>query len=88
VKSDGGFFIMTGTKGSLPVETESKLESIADGLIDLKLVKRGNSLARFLMVRKVAGRQIRPTEAQFEISNGKGVTFKKLRVRIDALWRK
>jgi len=88
VKSDGGLFIMTGTKGSLPVETESKLESIADGLIDLKLVKRGNSLARFLMVRKVAGRQIRPTETQFEISNGKGVTFKKPRVRIDTLWRK
>jgi len=88
VKSDGGLFIMTGTKGSLPVETESKLESVVDGLIDLKLVKKGDSLARSLTVKKLAGRQISSTETQFEISQGKGITFKKPRVKISTLWRK
>ena len=87
VKSDGGLFIMTGTKGSLPVETESRLESVVDGLIDLKLVKKGDSLVRLLTVKKFAGRQISPTETQFEISQGNGITFKKPRIRISALWR-
>ncbi len=87
VKSDGGLFIMTGTKGSLPVETESRLESVVDGLIDLKLVKKGDSLVRFLTVKKFAGRQISSTETQFEISQGNGITFKKPRIKISTLWR-
>ncbi len=88
VKGSGGLFIMTGTKGSMPEETESTLESTVDGLIDLKLVKRGNSMVRFLTVKKMAGRQISSVETEFEITRAKGITFKEPRINVGALWRK
>ena len=75
IKNDGGFFILTGTRGSLPDSIESNLESIVDGIIDLKLVRKGKSMIRTLAVRKVAGRQIAFAETEFKITKGKGVMF-------------
>jgi len=75
IKNDGGFFILTGTRGSLPDSIESNIESIVDGIIDLKLVRKGKSMIRTLAVRKVAGRQIAFAETEFKITKGKGVMF-------------
>ena len=82
IKNDGGFFILTGTRGSLPDPIESNLESIVDGIIDLKLVRKGKSMIRTLAVRKVAGRQIDFAETEFKIIRGKGVMFVEPRFQV------
>ncbi len=82
VKNSGGMFIFTATKGSVPEEARSKTESLADGVIELNLVKRAKSLARFLMVKKIPGRQISSVETEFQIATGKGVLLKKQRIPI------
>ncbi len=82
IKNDGGFFILTGTRGSLPDPIESNLESIVDGIIDLKLVRKGKSMIRTLTVRKVAGRQIDFAETEFKITRGKGIMFVEPRFQV------
>jgi len=83
IKNDGGFFIMTGAKGSLPESVESNLESIVDCVIGLKMVRKGKLLARFLTVKKVAGRDIVSAETEFRIAAGKGILFEKRRISLD-----
>ncbi len=85
VKNAGGTFIFTAAKGSIPEDAVSKIESLADGVIELSLVKRAKNLARFLMVKKIAGRQISSQETEFEIATGKGILLKKQRIPIGIL---
>lgn len=77
VKNNGGIFIFTATKGSIPEEARSKIEALADGVIELNLVKRANSLKRTLQVKKMAGRQASSIETGFEIVQGKGILIRK-----------
>jgi len=88
VKNDGGFFIMTGTKGSLPEAVESNLESVVDGVIDLHLIRKGHRMIRQLTVKKVAGHQIGFVEKEFRIVQGKGILFKMPRIDLDFMRRK
>jgi len=88
VKNDGGFFIMTGTKGSLPEAIESNLESVVDGVIDLRLIRKGHRMIRQLTVKKVAGHQIVFVEKEFSIVQGKGILFKMPRIDLDFMRRK
>src|SRR5438093_1544060 len=67
IKNSGGIFILTVTKGSIPEDVRSKIESMADGVIELNLIKKSNSLRRALQVKKMAGRQTSPVETGFEI---------------------
>lgn len=85
VKNDGGFFIMTGTRGSLPDAVESNLESVVDAVIDLHLVRRGHRLIRVLTVKKVAGHQIGLVEKEFRIVEGRGIMFRVPRVNVGFL---
>ncbi|MBO0888410.1 hypothetical protein J2P12_04845, partial [Candidatus Bathyarchaeota archaeon] len=88
VKNDGGFFILTGTRGSLPEAVESNLESVVDGVIDLQIVRRGHRLIRFLTVKKVAGHQIGFVEKEFKVVQGRGIVFRIPRLDVGFLERK
>jgi KaiC/GvpD/RAD55 family RecA-like ATPase len=88
VKNSGGIFIFTATKGSIPEEARLKIESLADGVIELSLVKRAKSLTRFLMVKKISGRQISSVETEFEIVTGKGIVLVKQRLPLGFLAKK
>jgi len=82
VKNAGGIFIFTATKGSIPEEARSKIEALADGVIELNLIKRANSLRRTLQVKKMAARQTSSVETGFEIVQGKGVVIRKQRLPV------
>ncbi len=82
VKNAGGIFIFTATKGSIPEEARSKIEAMADGVIELNMIKRANSLRRTLQVKKMAGRQTSTFETGFEIVQGKGIFIRRQRVSI------
>jgi KaiC/GvpD/RAD55 family RecA-like ATPase len=85
IKNAGGIFIFTATKGSIPEEARSKIEALADGVIELNMIKRANSLQRTLQVKKMAGRQTSSIETGFEIVQGKGILIRKQRVPISLL---
>ncbi len=87
IKNDGGFFILTGTRGSLPEAVESNLESVVDGVIDLHIIRRGHRLVRLLTVKKVSGHQIGFVEKEFRIAQGKGILFRIPRVDLGFLQR-
>ncbi len=82
IKNVGGIFIFTATKGSIPEEARSKIEALADGVIELNLIKRASSLRRTLQVKKMAARQTSSVETGFEIVQGKGIVMRKQRVHI------
>jgi KaiC/GvpD/RAD55 family RecA-like ATPase len=85
VKNAGGIFIFTATKGSIPEEARSKIEALADGVMELNMTKRANSLRRTLQVKKMAGRQSSTIETRFEIVQGKGIVMRKQRIPISLL---
>ena len=85
VKNAGGIFIFTATKGSIPEEARSKIEALADGVMELNMIKRANSLRRTLQVKKMAGRQSSTMETGFEIVQGKGIVMRKQRIPIGLL---
>lgn len=85
VKNAGGIFIFTATKGSIPEEARSKIEALADGVIELNMTKRANSLRRTLQVKKMAGRQTSTIETRFEIVQGKGILMRKQRLPVGLL---
>ncbi|HEX4920251.1 MAG TPA: RAD55 family ATPase, partial [Candidatus Bathyarchaeia archaeon] len=82
VKNSGGIFIFTATKGSIPEEARSKIEALADGVIELSLTKRSQSLRRTLQVKKMAGHQASTVETGFEIVQGRGIVMRRQRVPI------
>ena len=85
VKNAGGIFIFTATKGSIPEEARSKIEALADGVMELNMIKRASSLRRTLQVKKMAGRQTSTMETGFEIVQGKGIVMRKQRIPIGLL---
>ncbi len=88
IKNNGGMFIFTATRGSIPEEASSKIESLADGVVELSMARRAKSLARFLQVKKISGRQTSSVETGFEIVNGRGILFRKQRVPVSVFQRK
>ncbi|HYY91700.1 MAG TPA: ATPase domain-containing protein [Candidatus Dormibacteraeota bacterium] len=86
IKNSGGIFIFTSTKASIPEEVRSKIEALADGVIELNLVKKAGSLRRTLQVKKMAGHQASPVETGFEIVQGKGIVIRRQRIRLGLFW--
>lgn len=82
IKNSKGIFMFTATKGSIPEEARSKIEAMADGVIEMNLIKRANSLTRTLQVKKMAGHQASSVETGFEIIQGKGIAIRKRRMPI------
>lgn len=82
IKNSNGIFIFTATRGSIPEEARSKIEAMADGVIEMNLTKRANSLTRTLQVKKMAGHQASSVETGFEIIQRKGIVIRKQRIPI------
>ena len=82
VKNSNGILILTGTKGSIPNEVKSNLETTVDGVIELSTIRGGQTLIRTLTVQRLSGRKVSPYPTEFEIVPGKGMLFRKLRVPI------
>ena len=82
IKNSGGKFIFTAAKGAMPEDVLSKLGAMADGVIELNLMKRSNSLRRTLQVKKMVGQRNSAVETGFEIVQGRGIVIRKQRVPV------
>jgi len=82
VKKTGGLFILTATKGAIPEDAIAKIKSIADGVVELTLVRTGRKGVRYLSVLKMERRRIASETTSFEIERGRGLVFRVSRFRI------
>lgn len=76
VKKAGGKLILTLSTGSVHPELFHKVESLVDGVIELRMVEQGQILRRYLLVRKMDRRQIIPRLVRFDIIGGRGIQLK------------
>jgi KaiC/GvpD/RAD55 family RecA-like ATPase len=76
VKKTGGLFILTASKGAIPDDSIAKIKSIADGVIELTLVRSGRKGVRYLSVLKMERRRIVSDTVSFEIARGRGLVFR------------
>lgn len=82
IKNSGGIFIITGTKGSIPSEAQSKVEAMVDGVIELGSVRKRHGTTRTLLIKKLAGRHVSTIPAEFEIASNSGIVFKRHRINV------
>jgi KaiC/GvpD/RAD55 family RecA-like ATPase len=73
VKKGGGKMIATLSTGSVQPELFHKVESLVDGVVDLRMVEEHQVLHRYLLVRKMDRRQIMPRLVRFDIVSGIGI---------------
>ncbi len=76
VKKAGGKLIVTLSTGSVNPELFHKVESLVDGVVELRMVEQGQMLKRYLLVRKMDRRHITPRLVQFDIIGGRGIQLK------------
>lgn len=86
VKKAGGKLILTLSTGSVHPELFHKVESLVDGVVELRMVEEGQILKRYLLVRKMDRRHIIPRLVQFDIVGGRGIQLKLS--RLGFLWRR
>jgi len=80
VKKAGGKLILTLSTGSVHPELFHKVESLVDGVVELRMVEEGQMLRRYLLVRKMDRRHITPRLVQFDIIGGRGIQLKLSRI--------
>src|SRR5207244_12083777 len=73
VKKAGGKLILTLSTGSVHPELFHKVESLVDGVVELRMVEEGQMLRRYLLVRKMDRRHITPRLVRFDIRSGIGI---------------
>jgi len=73
VKKAGGKMIATLSTGSVQPELFHKVESLVDGVVELRMVEEHQVLRRYLLVRKMDRRQIIPRLVRFDIISGIGI---------------
>src|SRR2546422_8532842 len=73
VKRAGGKMIATLSTGSVQPELFHKVESLVDGVVELRMVEEHQVLRRYLLVRKMDRRQIIPRLVRFDIRSGIGI---------------
>ena len=76
VKKAGGKLIVTLSTGSVHPELFRKVESLVDGVVELRMVEENQMLHRYLLVRKMDRRQIIPRLVRFDIVGGRGIQLK------------
>ncbi|HZF21281.1 MAG TPA: RAD55 family ATPase [Dongiaceae bacterium] len=76
VKKAGGKLIVTLSTGSVHPELFRKVESLVDGVVELRMVEENQMLHRYLLVRKMDRRQIIPRLVRFDIIGGRGIQLK------------
>jgi KaiC/GvpD/RAD55 family RecA-like ATPase len=86
VKRAGGKLILTLSTGSVHPELFHKVESLVDGVVELRMVEEGQMLRRYLLVRKMDRRHITPRLVQFDIIGGRGIQLKLS--KLGFLWRR
>ena len=85
VKKTGGLFIETASKGAIPDDAAAKLKTMADGVIELGIVRSRGKSHRFLSVPKMERRRISTDTVSFQIDRNRGFVFRVSRFR---LWKK
>jgi KaiC/GvpD/RAD55 family RecA-like ATPase len=85
VKKTGGLFIETASKGAIPDDAAAKLKTMADGVIELGIVRSRGKAHRFLSVPKMERRRISSDTVSFQIDRTRGFVFRVSRFR---LWKK
>ena len=86
VKKAGGKLIVTLSTGSVGPEIFHKVESMVDGVIELRMVEERQMLRRYLLIRKMDRRQILPRLVRFDIVSGRGIQLR--HPRLGFLWRR
>ncbi len=86
VKRGGGKMIATLSTGSVQPELFHKVESLVDGIVELRMIEEHGMLRRYLLVRKMDRRQIVPKLVRFDIVNGLGIQLKLS--RFGFLWKR
>ncbi len=86
VKKAGGKLVVTLSTGCVHPELFHKVESMVDGVVELRMVEERQMLRRYLLVRKMDRRQIMPRLVRFDIVSGHGIQLKF--PRLGFLWRK
>src|SRR3989475_10732725 len=66
VKKAGGQLIVPLSTGSVHPELFRKVESLVDGVVELRMVEEHQMLHRYLLVRKTDGRPIIPRPVPLE----------------------
>jgi KaiC/GvpD/RAD55 family RecA-like ATPase len=82
VKKTGGLFIETASKGAIPDDAVAKLKTMADGVIELGIVRSRGKSHRFLSVPKMERRQISSDSVPFQIDRTRGFVFRVSRFRL------
>jgi KaiC/GvpD/RAD55 family RecA-like ATPase len=86
VKRAGGKMIATLSTGCVQPELFHKVESLVDGVVELRMVEEHDMLRRYLLVRKMDRRQIMPKLTRFDIVSGLGIQLKFS--RFGSLWKR
>src|SRR5260370_28835813 len=76
VKKTGGLFIETASKGAIPDDAAAKLKTMADGVIELGIVRSRGRSHRFLSVPKMERRRISSDTVSFQIDRTRGFVFR------------
>lgn len=82
VKKTGGLFIETASKGAIPDDAAAKLKTMADGVIELGIVRSRGKSHRFLSVPKMERRRISSDSVTFQIDRTRGFVFRVSRFRL------
>ena len=76
VKKTGGLFIQTASRGAVSDDAAAKIKTMADGVIELTVVRTRGKVHRFLSVVKMERRQIASGSISFEIDRTRGFVFR------------
>jgi KaiC/GvpD/RAD55 family RecA-like ATPase len=82
VKKTGGLFIETASKGAIPDDAAAKLKTLADGVIELGIVRSRGKSHRFLSVPKMERRRISSDPVSFQINRTRGFVFRVSRFKL------
>jgi KaiC/GvpD/RAD55 family RecA-like ATPase len=82
VKITGGLFIETAARGAIPDDAAAKLKTMADGVIELGIVRSRGRSHRFLSVPKMERRRISSDSVPFQIDRTRGFVFRVSRFRL------
>jgi len=82
VKKTGGLFVMTASKGAIPDESTAKIKTMADGVLELNIIRSRGKSHRFLTVLKMERRRISSNTVPFEIDRSRGLVFRVSRFKL------
>ena len=82
IKKTGGLFIETASRGAIPDDAAAKLRAMADGVIELGIIRSRGKSHRFLSVPKMERRRISSDSVPFQIDRARGFVFRVSRFKL------